>query len=70
MKFRPQAISKKYKLTHRNIAQYNYVEWRHISQCMHKIFARLHYLGSHSYLTAKWHNIEQAFLKKHKNLDL
>ena len=70
MKFKPQLISKTYKLKHRYCGTYNYVEWCNIKHPMRKIFARLHYLGSHSYLTAKWHKVEQKFLNTHKNLDL
>lgn len=38
-----------------------------IPDIMERIFAKLHYLGSHSYVTDKWHKHELKLLKQHPN---
>lgn len=67
-KFRPQLFNKSAKLRNKGI--YNFTEWRTIKSPMHKIFAHLHYLGSHSYQQDKWSKIERKFLSNHRSLDV
>lgn len=38
-----------------------------IPDIMERIFAKLHYLGSHSYVTGRWHKHELKLLKQHPN---
>jgi hypothetical protein len=73
-KFRPQGVSKKYKLRHPECSEYKWYDRRPYTRdeplnqkTMGRIFGRLHYLGSHApnAVYAKWHKIEMQFLKKH-----
>lgn len=68
--FCPGTYPLKYKIKNRlkNVPVYDYkfYPWPSIKMnIMDKIFKKLHYLGSHSYLTKKWHKHEIKLLKQH-----
>ena len=65
--FRPTFACLKYKLKYKHTFDWNFVVRQDIPNIMDKIFGKLHYLGSHSYVTEKWYKHESKFLKQHPN---
>jgi hypothetical protein len=75
--FSPSYVSKLYKFRCRlrkykeGWQSYNLYERRTRNiPIMFRIFSKLHYLGSHSYVQNKWYRIERNFIKRHRRLDL
>jgi hypothetical protein len=78
-KFRPQEVSKKYRLKQRIqsgiVNNYNWQSrvrwypagWKINHQTLGRIFRQLHYLGSHAPkpIQARWRRQENLFLKAH-----
>jgi len=69
--FAPVVYPLKYKIRDRLRGtanyDYNFNVRRNIPNIIDRIFAKLHYLGSHSYVVGKWHKIETKLLKHHPN---
>lgn len=65
-KFRPSHACLKWKIKNNPVGDYNYVPRRHLKESIHRIAGQLHYLGSHSYVTAKWKIAEKKFFNRYK----
>lgn len=70
--FRPVFFTKRYRvrcrLKYRSWESFKFNERLSSKQpIMLRIFSKLHFLGSHSYVQSKWYNTEQRFLRRHKD---
>jgi hypothetical protein len=66
----PYPLKYKIKIRLHKQKEYDYKFHTRLSSnlnIMERIFAKLHYLGSHSYVTEKWHKHERKLLKQHPN---
>lgn len=68
-KFQPFNCPKWFKIKNRYSFDWKFTTWNHYDNIIDKIFCRLHYLGSHSYVMAKWSKVEQNFLQQHTRRD-
>ena len=65
--FKPTIACPKFKLKYKGTFDWKWIVRQDIPNIMDRIMADLHYLGSHSYVTDKWHKVERNFFNKHPN---